>query len=224
MDKTKIAIEIFDNCARQYQDKFMSLNLYRESLDLFCAAVETENAEVLDIACGPGNIAKYLLAKRPGFKILGIDLSAKMIELARLNNPAAEFQIMDCRDIGQLGRQFDAAVCGFALPYLSKEEALKLIRDVARLLRPGGVFYLSTMEGDYSQSGWKGSSSGGAAQMYIYYHQADYLTEGLKENGLEVLGLQRKVYTAPDGEATTDLLVLAKKSRPASQTSKVGSD
>ena len=211
MDKTKIAVKIFNNCAQQYQDKFMALELYHDSLDLFCTFIEQENATILDIACGPGNITRYLLELRPGFKILGIDLSAKMIDLARLNNPDAEFQIMDCRDIGQLGSQFDAAVCGFGLPYLSKEEALGLIREVAGLLRPGGVFYLSTMEDDYSRSGWKGPSSGGQAKMYIHYHQADYLTEALRENGFEVLDLQRKVYPAPDGVATTDLLIIAKR-------------
>ena len=211
MDKTKIAVKIFDNCAQQYQDKFMGLELYHDSLDLFCASIEKENAAVLDIACGPGNISKYLLEKRPGFKILGIDLSAKMIELARLNNPAAEFQVLDCRVIGQLGQKYDAAVCGFGLSYLSKEEALKLMREVAGLRRSGGVFYLSTMEDDYRKSGFKGSSSGGEEKMYIHYHQADYLTEALRENGFEIMDLQRKAYPEPDGASTTDLLVVAKK-------------
>lgn len=210
MDKTKIAVEIFDNCAQQYQDKFMDLSLYHDSLDLFCACVEKEKAEILDMACGPGNITKYLLQKRPDFNILGIDLSPNMLRLARLNNPTAEFQIMDCQAVGKMNREFDAAVCGFGLPYLSREEAVQLIRDVAGRLRPGGAFYLSTMEDDYSKSGFKGPSSGGGAQMYIYYHQADYLTQALEDNGFEIVGLQRKAYPAQDG--ATDLLIIA--SRP----------
>lgn len=35
-------------------------------------------------------------------------------------------------------------MCGFCLPYLSKEETEKLINDVSRLLNPEGVFYIST--------------------------------------------------------------------------------
>ena len=211
MDKTKIAVQIFDDNAQLYQDKYMNLELYHESLDLFCTTVKTRNARVLDIACGPGNIAKYLLDKRLDFQILGTDLSEKMVELARHNNPAAEFQVMDIRDVRQLAHPCHAAVCGFGLPYLSKEEALALIRDVAGLLMPGGVFYLSTMEDDYSKSGLKSPSSGGPVQMYIHYHQADYLTEGLKRNGFEIIDLRRKIYPAPDGSTTTDLLIIAKK-------------
>jgi 23S rRNA G2069 N7-methylase RlmK/C1962 C5-methylase RlmI len=46
-------------------------------------------------------------------------------------------------------------MCGFCLPYLSKEEAVKLIRDAAAILNPDGVFYISTMEDDYSKSDFK---------------------------------------------------------------------
>jgi ubiquinone/menaquinone biosynthesis C-methylase UbiE len=70
MDKTKIAVKIFDSSAHVYQDKFMNVDLYRESLDLFCDTIVKENASVLELACGPGNVTKHLLQKRPDFKIL----------------------------------------------------------------------------------------------------------------------------------------------------------
>ena len=43
-----------------------------------------------------------------------------MIELARHNVPQGQFEIMDRRDIAQLGQQYDAIVCDFCLPYLAK--------------------------------------------------------------------------------------------------------
>ena len=73
MDKSKIAVAIFNKLAKMYQDKFMNVDLYSESFDLFCNAIQKENATILEIACGPGNITKYLLNKRPDFNILGID-------------------------------------------------------------------------------------------------------------------------------------------------------
>ncbi|MBC7864483.1 MAG: class I SAM-dependent methyltransferase, partial [Bacteroidia bacterium] len=61
MDKTKIAVTIFNKNANGYQNKFMDVNLYADTFDLFCNSIKNENAEILEIACGPGNITKYLL-------------------------------------------------------------------------------------------------------------------------------------------------------------------
>lgn len=213
MDNTQRVLTIFDTHAQVYQDKYMDVSLYADTLDLFCEHIVPEHASVLDIACGPGNIARYLLDRRPDVRLLGIDLAPNMIELARSNNPGADFQVMDCREINRLDARFDAVICGFGLPYLSKEEALALIRDVANLLPEGGAFCFSTMEDDYSRSGWKGPSSGGGLELYQYFHQADYLTEGLQVNGFQLLDLRRKAYAGPDGAAVTDLLMLAVKQR-----------
>ncbi|NQX43266.1 class I SAM-dependent methyltransferase [Pedobacter steynii] len=98
-DKTKNAVAVFNKRANEYQDKFMDTQLYHESFDLFCEHITKENADILELACGPGNIIKYLLKKRPDFNILGIDLSLNMIDLAKANNPTATFELMDCRNV-----------------------------------------------------------------------------------------------------------------------------
>ncbi len=209
MDKTKIATEVFNKCANAYQDKYMDVGLYADTFDLFCDYLPKENARILELACGPGNITKYLLRKRPDFKILGIDLAPNMIGLAKINNPGAEFQLMDCRDIHQLHKKYDAVMCGFCLPYLSKEETMKLISDVPKLLKSDGIFYISTMEDDYSKSGFQTSSSGD--QLFVHYHQADYLIHALKENGFEIIALRRKKYPTNDETKITDLVIIAGK-------------
>lgn len=209
MDKLQMAINVFDKRAVQYQDKFMDVALYHDSFDLFCNSIPKQAAAVLEIACGPGNITRYLLQKRPDFHLLGIDLAPNMLDLARTNNPQAEFMLMDGRDILTLNELFDGIMCGFCLPYLSREEAVKMIGDAARLLAPGGVFYISTMEDDYARSGFQRSSAGD--ELYMYYHQADYLVNALDTNGFKVIDLQRKQYPATDGSTTTDLIIIAER-------------
>lgn len=209
INKTKIAVDIFNKRANEYQDKYMDVDLYGDTFDLFCNRITKKNAGILEIACGPGNITKYLLTKRPDLKIFGIDLAPNMIELAKKNNPEAEFRVMDCRDIARLDKKYDGVMCGFALPYLSKEESVQLIGHVAGLLKPGGIFYLSTMEDDYGKSGFRQSSKGD--RMYIHYHQADYLTDALQVNGFNIIDIQRKVYPMQDGSETTDLIIIAGK-------------
>lgn len=209
MDKNKIAVAVFNKLAKEYQDKFMDVNLYSDTFDFFCNTIKKENAEILELACGPGNITRYLLKKRPDFKIVATDLSPNMIRLGKINNPKAEFQLMDCRDIGLTEKKYDAIMCGFCLPYLSKEESLKLIGDASKLLKPSGLIYLSTMEDDYDKSGFKKGSAGD--EIFMHYHQADYLTAALEENGFTILNLNRKEYLIHDGTKTTDLILIAGK-------------
>jgi cyclopropane fatty-acyl-phospholipid synthase-like methyltransferase len=210
MDKTKIAVDTFDKLAVQYQDKYMDVDLYDHTFDLFCDAVEKKNADIIEVACGPGNITRYLLKKRPDFKILGTDLAPQMVELAKINNPRAEFQIMDCRGIATMDKKYDAVMSGFCFPYLSKEAALSFIKDSATILNPGGVIYISTMEDDYSKSGFKGSSST-PVKIYMHYHERGYLIKGLETNDFEVITSIRQNYPDPNGEPTTDLIIIARK-------------
>lgn len=203
-----MAVDVFNRLASLYQEKYMDVSLYHASFDLFCREIQPQKAQILELACGPGNITRYLLQKRPDFQLFGTDLAPQMVELARKNNPQASFQVWDCREILALGRKFDGIMCGFALPYLSREEAVQLIADAAKILHPGGVLYLSTMEDDYAKSGLQTSSQGD--QVYQYFHEAAYLEEAFRENGFALLDLQRKTYPGPGDALVTDLLLIGK--------------
>ena len=100
-------------------------------------------------------------------------------------------------------------MCGFCLPYLSREEAVQWIADAARALHPGGVLYISTMEDDYSRSGPQTGSTGD--QLYMYYHQADYMTEALHASGFSRIELQRQEFPRQDAPPDMDLILMAEK-------------
>lgn len=209
MDKTKVAVGVFNKHAQKYQDKFMDVDLYKDSFDIFCNAIKKENASILELACGPGNITQYLLSKRPDFSVLATDLAPNMIALAQKNNPKANCKIMDSRNLLSLHQSFDGIMCGFCLPYLSKEEAMQLIGDAYKIINDSGALYISMMEDDYTKSGLEKGSAGD--EIFMHYHQADYLTTTLLNNGFTITDLQRKIYT-PDGKPTvTDLLIVAEK-------------
>ncbi len=209
MDKAKQAVAVFDKCAGQYQDKFMDVSLYHDTLDAFCESIPKQHAEILDVACGPGNITRYLLSKRPAYHLLGVDLAPAMIELAKTNNPTADFQLTDGREILSIGKQFDGIICGFGLPYFSKEEAIKFIADAAKMLVPGGVLYLSTMEDDYSKSGLQTGSGGD--QLFMHFHQQNYLSTAMERSRLTITSVQRIKYPNADGSTTVDLVIIAVK-------------
>jgi 2-polyprenyl-3-methyl-5-hydroxy-6-metoxy-1,4-benzoquinol methylase len=208
-DKSLQASAIFNKYAREYQDKFMSVSLYEDSLNLFCNLISKENAKILDLACGPGNITKYLLGQKSDLIIRGIDLAPNMVLLAQTNNPGASFEVMDCRSIANLSEIFDGLVCSFCLPYLSKEETNILISDVHKLLSEGAVFYLSTMEDDYEKSGYETGSKG--EQIFMHFYKGQYLVDLLEKNNFDIVETVRKSSIMSNGKEVVDLIIISQK-------------
>ena len=185
----------------------MHLDIYNETYDHFCEMISVKNVGVLEIGCGPGNITKYILSKRPDFCITGIDIAPAMIELAQKNNPSAHFEVMDSREISRIEKKFDAIICGFCIPYLSKEETEKLILDCRNLLQENGVIYMSFVEGDYSKSGFMTASTGD--RTYFYFHELKTILENLKSSQFHSPEIMKVNFTKADGSVETHTIVLA---------------
>ncbi|MGA2248128.1 MAG: class I SAM-dependent methyltransferase [Verrucomicrobiota bacterium] len=187
----------------------MDLILYDDYYRAFCDLLKPGCARVLDAACGPGNVSRYLMTQRPELDLLGIDLAPRMVELARAAVPAARFAVHDCRRLADLQRRFDGIICAFGLPYLSPEEATVLIRETGQVLVPGGVLYLSTMLGRSEDSGFEVCSTG--EQIYINYHSEDQVLHSLEECGYTILKKNRLPSPNAAVKKTTDLIVIAVK-------------
>ncbi|WP_207492377.1 class I SAM-dependent methyltransferase [Aridibaculum aurantiacum] len=209
MDNYHETFETWNKVAKLYQDKFMDLDLYDETYDAFCEEVGIEHASILDVGCGPGNITKYLLNKRPGFTIQGIDISPNMVELAKANNPSASFTVMDCRDIGKNETQFGGIICGFCLPYLSATDAAKLLNDCSCLLKDGGVLYISFVEGDYAMSGFQIGSTGD--RTYFYFHSISRLSEEITINNFEIVRSFDKTFKRSDASEEVHTILICRK-------------
>ncbi len=211
-DRYTTTFESWNKLADAYNDKFMDLDLYNNTYDVFCDLAEQPDARIFEIGCGPGNITKYLLAKRPDYTIEAIDVSPAMAALAKQNNPRATVSIMDCRQISSITAKYNGVMCGFCLPYLEKTECERLIKNCFNLLLPDGVLYLSTIEGDYATSDW-GTDSKGNNRMFVYYYNEDYLTGVLKQNGFAVTTVERINYVAANGNTSVHLVIIARRKR-----------
>ncbi len=209
MHKKELTLQTCNKVALAYQEKFMNVNLYQDTYDLFCQKINNEHARILEIGCGPGNITKYLLAKHPTYQIHAIDYAEEMITLAKKNNPTAHFETMDCTQINSLTSRFDAILCGFCMPYLSKKEVVQLMADCHGLLNKNGILYCSTMEGDYSQSKFETGSTGDKAYVY-YYTEMDVHQYLLKNNFMDIT-LQHKQYEKANGNVSSEMIFIASK-------------
>jgi SAM-dependent methyltransferase len=209
MDHSTISASVFHKLADRYREKYMDLTMYDDSYREFCQLLPQGRARVLDAACGPGNVSRYLMAQRPDLDLLGIDLAPRMVELAREAVPSAQFAVQDCRHLVELQRRFDGIICAFGLPYLSGEEARAFIRVAGQALDPGRVLYLSTMLGQDEDSGFESCSTGD--QVYINYHSEDQVFDWLRRCGFTLLKEIRIPSPSAAPKPTTDLIVMAKK-------------
>jgi ubiquinone/menaquinone biosynthesis C-methylase UbiE len=93
---------------------------------------------ICDMGCGPGHIAAYLQAQ--GADVCGIDLSPGMIEQAQARNPNIPFTVGDMMDLAKVS---DASYSGIAafytLIHLTREQMPTAMRELWRVLKPGGV-------------------------------------------------------------------------------------
>jgi ubiquinone/menaquinone biosynthesis C-methylase UbiE len=203
----KEAALVFHKNALLYHQKFADVSLYHQGLDEFCDQLK-EDAAVLDIACGPGNIAHYLLDKKPKLQLLGFDLAPGMIEIASQVNPNALFEVMDSGNITHLSSKFDAVVCGFLLPYLTPGEAERLISDIVSVSMSNAVLYLSAMiENEDNQSGNRTSSTGDT--LFLHYHAAEFIENLVLSNHYKIINRDILEYLSADGSKTSDLVLVA---------------
>jgi SAM-dependent methyltransferase len=106
---------------------------------------------VLDAACGSGGHA--LALARRGYRVIGTDVSAVMIALAREKSAQignVSFFVAGLGDLAHRFSPFDAALClGNSLPHLLTEADLRrALADLATSLRPGGILLLHNLNYD----------------------------------------------------------------------------
>jgi SAM-dependent methyltransferase len=122
-----------DLVAANYRDFFapITANAIQPLLD----AVQIRAGErLLDVACGPGHVAHAAAAR--GALVCGIDISARMLELARAALPTAEFHRADACALPFQTAHFNAVVSNFGLGHFPAPEAAAA--ECVRVLKPGG--------------------------------------------------------------------------------------
>ncbi|HIK37046.1 MAG: class I SAM-dependent methyltransferase [Geminocystis sp.] len=99
---------------------------------------------VLDVGCGTGKLLNLLAARYPQLKGIGLDLSPEMLKQARKANrhhPRLIFVGGNAENLPFADNQFDAVFNTISFLHYPNPEAV--FQEVARVLKPGGYFYLA---------------------------------------------------------------------------------
>jgi len=97
-------------------------------------AVRRLKGNVLDVACGTGDMVKEL--QKAGCVVTGIDLSEEMLSIAKSKAPGATYRIADAEHLPFEDDTFDAVTCAFGVRnFVHLERGLQ---EMMRVLKPGG--------------------------------------------------------------------------------------
>ncbi len=136
----------YDAVAQSYGGEFDDYSLSATEALLELAGV-VDGLQVLDLACGHGLIAREM-ARRGAATVVGVDLSAGLLERARAQEAAEPLGIDYAEGDASspatmIGRRFDLVVCNFGLSDIDDLDGL--CATVARVLTAGGRFVFSML-------------------------------------------------------------------------------
>jgi SAM-dependent methyltransferase len=172
----------YDAIAERYRDERLQANEggLAEFLDDVLAAIPAE-AVVLDLGCGAGEPVTAALAARA--RVVGLDLSARQLELAHRRLPHVAFVHGDMTEIAFRIESFDAVLAFLSIIHAPRDLHAELLKRIRGWLRPGGIFAATLGFGDNAderQQDWLG------APMYWSHFDAATNVALAEDAGLDV--------------------------------------
>lgn len=174
-------IAVYDAMAEKYARK---LNDYAPlpERERFISLL-SRHANILDVGCGPGRDADYFATK--GFRVTGVDLSEKLLEVARARVPQATFCKQDFRRLRFSKQSFDGIWACASLLHLQRNEVLPVLKKIFQLLKSGGTLFVMVKEGEGEGDVAEELSS--HLMRHFTYFQQEGLKDLIQEAGFEIV-------------------------------------
>jgi predicted TPR repeat methyltransferase len=161
---------------------------------------ERQNLAVLDLGCGTG-LAGVQFKPRAS-RLIGVDISPKMIELARARGLYDRLDVSEITAwLARNSERFELVVCCDCLIYFG--DLRQVAMPVAELLCPGGVFAFTLERGE--QHPLRLADTG------RYTHHPDHVRQAAAEAGLTVARLEEGFLRTEVGVPVTGLFVALEK-------------
>lgn len=123
---------------------------YQELLETICDELEIRpNEKILEAGCGTGNLA--LKIKERGATVVGLDNYKEALDIYRRKDPTAELVLADLKEkLPFPDNYFDKIASNNTLYIIPKEKQLDSLKELYRILKPGGKIVLANLK-----KGWR---------------------------------------------------------------------
>ncbi len=171
-------VERFDRLSSTYEGHWLQKiffdRVHRTALNAVDA--QARPAVLLDVGCGTGRLLRAAARRWPEAQLIGVDPAPGMVAVARRLTPQATFESGSAEQLPLPGASVDLALSTLSFHHWQDQAAG--VRDIARVLRPGGSFVLA----DPSVPAWWGRFDHGAR-----FHDRAGLRSVMEAAGLRVL-------------------------------------
>nr|WP_121269785.1 class I SAM-dependent methyltransferase [Pedobacter schmidteae] len=192
MNNRENVFEVYNKIAGWYDENRYRGLLEKDYLDKLLSFLEP-GATVLDIGCGTGMpILNYLQTQ--GLKVVGVDASFKMLDIAIQNFPATRFVLADMRYLA-LKEQFDAVIAWDSFFHLQTADQPVMFEIFKKHLKPKGILLFTS--GTEHGEAW---GMNGGENLFHASLSTEAYAALLEENGFKVL--KHKVNDPNCGNAT----------------------
>ncbi|MCR5610151.1 MAG: class I SAM-dependent methyltransferase [Lachnospiraceae bacterium] len=183
--------ETFFQGYKKLRENEVNANNLFEIPALFSLLPSLSGKNVLDLGCGFGeHCMEYV--KMGASKVVGIDISEKMIEVARKENvdPKIEYINMPMEELEKIKGKFDVVISSLAFHYV--EDFSGVVHNIYNLLNEGGIFVFSQENPLCTcYSGNTGRWTRDEKGNKLYVNLKDYGIEGEKESQWFVDGIKK---------------------------------
>lgn len=170
--------DAYNQIAAVYDEANQNRTIIAAEMDKFVAALPPA-ARVLDLGCGPGFDTAHL--RQRGLRAYGLDLAWEMLRLGQAKYGVPLLQA-DLRHIPL--HKVDGVWACASLLHLPPEEMPAALREIGRVLTPGGILYLSLKQGH--KPIWQEEAYGQKAPRFFVFWTAETLDPLLIAAGFSI--------------------------------------
>jgi len=206
-DPTQSIIDIYDTIADDFAKRYAGDLSDNPLIDSFLSKLPP-NARILDLGCGAGQTVNYMTKK--GFQVTGIDLSKKMLAIAKKNYPNCSFKMMDMQHIEFPQESFDGILSSYSLIHVPDACILEVLLNYYRILKKDGWIAIFGQQGEpdhYIQTKIPPNTL-----TFFNFFTPERITQKLKQAGFSIISIDSIPSDEPSfNMSDTNLYILAKK-------------
>ena len=187
----------YDATAQRYKARWHTRDPIVQDKERF-VAMAGASASFVDLGCGTGRDLAWFAQQ--GHRVVGIDRSQAMLQIAQESVPGARLIRADIRRLPLRDRSVDGWWASAVLLHLGPADVFRALREAHRIARPGGVGFIAVREGVGARFEPVDDTS---YHRYFSYWQASALDEVLTQTGWDV----HDARTTPDSQGRGTWLI-----------------